>query len=270
MLVVHSVGMPSAGLSLRPDGADALQAWVDVTADDVAVRMLLDTGSAGTDVPRIEPFASRVTDACQTGKSASGKLVSTSVAYVHALQVGALVVENVVVGVQAGDWPHPALLGMNVLSAHPCHFQFGAGWLEMDGELPPSDWIPLTTGSDKTPAVDVRWGPKSVSAIWDTGAGITLVDQNWAMEHPDVVTILNETDMGTDSSGHTRSNPKGRLAACRIGDVDFDEQRCGVVDFSDFNGSSATPVYMFAGLPLMSQATWAFDFPSRRWTVYRE
>lgn len=255
-------------MSMCPDGSDALQAWIDATADNVNLRMLLDTGSAGTDVSRLEPFASRITDASSTGKSAFGTVSSTPIAHVHALRVGDLVVEDVLVGVQPADWPHPPLLGMDVLSPHLCHFQFGSERLEMDGELPQSAWLPLKTGKD-IPAVDVRWGQTSVSAIWDTGAGMTLVDQTWALAHPDVVTILRETGTGTDSSGHTRSGPTGQLAACRIGNVDFDEQRCGIVDFSDFNAQSASPLCMFVGLPLMSQATWAFDFPGQRWTVYR-
>lgn len=260
--------MHSVGMSLRPDGPDALQAWVDVTADNVTLRMLLDTGSAGTDVPHVEPFASRVTAASNSGKSAFGTVSSTPVAHVHALLVGDLVVDGLLVGVQPAGWPHPPLLGMDVLSPHLCHFQFGAARLEFDDELPPSAWIPLTTGTD-IPAVDVSWGETSVSAIWDTGASMTVVDQSWALADPDVVTILQETGTGTDSSGQTRSGQTGQLGACRIGNVDFPEQRCGVADFSAFNGRSASPLSMFVGLPQMSQATWAFDFPRQRWTVYR-
>lgn len=260
--------MHTAVMSLLPDGPDALQAWVDVTADNVSLRMLLDTGSAGTDVPHVEPFASRITAASNTGKSAFGTVSSTPVAQVQALHVGDLVVDDLPVGVQPADWPHPPLLGMDVLSPHLCHFQFGAERLEMDGEAPPSAWFPLITGTD-IPAVDVSWGGTSVSAIWDTGASMTVVDQTWASTHPDVVTILQETGTGTDSSGQTRSGQTGRLAPCHIGNVHFAEQRCGIADFSGFNGQSASPLRMFVGLPLISQATWAFDFPRRRWTVYR-
>ena len=72
-----------------------------------------------------------------------------------------------------------------------------------------------------------------------------------------------------DSSGRTRSGQTGRLASCRIGNVDVPRQRCGIADFSDFNGPSSSPLRMLVGLPLISQATWAFDFPCQRWTVYR-
>lgn len=260
--------MHTAVMSLLPDGPDALQAWVDVTADNVSLRMLLDTGSATTNVPHVEPFASRITAASNTGKSAFGTVSSTPVAHVDAFHVGDLVVDDLLVGVQPADWPHPPLLGIDVLSPHLCHFQFDAGRLEMDGEAPRSAWIPLPTGKG-IPAVDVSWGHTSVSAIWDTGASMTVVDQSWALAHPDVVAILQETDTGTDSSGETRSGQTGRLAACRIGNVDFAEQRCGIADFSAFNGQSASPLRMFVGLPLISQATWAFDFLRHRWTVYR-
>ena len=107
----HSGGMHRAVLSMRPDGSDGLQAWIDVTADNVPLRMLLDTGSAGTDVPHVEPFASRVTAASSTGKSAFGAVSSTPVAHLHPLHVGDLIVGDLLVGVQPADWPHPPCWG---------------------------------------------------------------------------------------------------------------------------------------------------------------
>lgn len=120
----------------------------------------------------------------------------------------------------------------------------------------------------RTPTVEVSWDHTRSTAIWDTGAGVTLVDQSWARRHPDLVTIGDEIGHGTDVTGAQASNPWGSLATCRIGDRESGEQVCGFVDFSAMNANLNSPIEVVLGLPLITQASWCVDFPGRRWAIW--
>jgi hypothetical protein len=103
--------------------------------------------------------------------------------------------------------------------------------------------------------------------VWDTGAGATLVDQSWASEHADIVSVHPETGRGIDVTGAEASPYWGTMAPCRIGHADFAEQICAVIDFSGINATLASPVEVVIGLPLIAQASWCMDYPGRRWTL---
>jgi hypothetical protein len=244
-----------------------------VIADEVPVRMLLDTGTYRSSVPYRDALDNRfppngpgaVEDARSIDKPGGGVFTDVgkhdeTLVQLEALQWGSLTVRGLTVSLQSPGWPHPPLVGMDVLGPHACHFRFREGVLELDGTAPTDAFLPLPTPSDKTPAVPVQWGETIVDGVWDTGAGITIVDRTWAEAHPEIVTITKEFDTGTDVYGNTGRNLKGRLAPCRIGNVTFPEQDCGLPDLSHLG------ITMFLGLPLISHANWYMDFPQRRWT----
>jgi hypothetical protein len=106
--------------------------------------------------------------------------------------------------------------------------------------------------------------PVEGTALWDTGAGMTVVDRDWAESHPDAVTVLTETSDGTDATGNTVAVVQGWLASCTIGGVTFPDQPGAVVDLSELNAHLAIPIHLGLGLPQISQASWYMDFPQGR------
>ncbi|MEQ7128665.1 aspartyl protease family protein [Actinopolymorpha sp. B11F2] len=241
-----------------PSSPRARQVLLDAVADDVPIRMLLDTGTYRSSVPHRDALAGRLRPEGPDPNTGAGQHDERLVR-LETLQWGSLTARGLTVSLQAPGWPHPPLLGMDVLGPHACHFRFTEGVLELDGPAPTDALLPLPTPSNKSPAVPVHWGNTTVDAVWDTGAGITIVDRTWAESHPEIVTITHEFGTGTDVYGNTGRNPKGRLAPCRIGNVTFPEQDCGVPDLSSLN------ITMFLGLPLISHADWYMDFPRRHW-----
>lgn len=229
----------------------------------VPIRMLLDTGTYRSSVP----YRDELTDRPQgNSRSGTGRGVLGSgnhdeaLVQLEALEWGSLTARGLTVNMNPLGWPHPPLLGMDVLGSHACHFRFSEGVLELDGPATSDALLPLPAQSDKTPAVPVQWEGTTIEAVWDTGAGITVVDRTWAEAHPEIVTISHEFGTGTDAYGKTGRNPKGRLAPCRIGHATFPEQDCGLPDLSGLN------IDIILGLPLISHANWYMDFPRRRWS----
>lgn len=232
-----------------PNDARAAQVFVDVVADGIPVRMLLDSGTHRTWIPHRESI--RV-----VGTEDGKPLVRLEM-----LRWGSLEVPDLVVAMNEPGWPHPPLLGMDILGSHACHFRFTSGVLELDGEPPGDDLFPLATEPHKTPTVPLRWPGRATHALWDTGAGIGIVNRSWAEANPEIVTITKEFGTGTDASGRTGRNPKGRFAPCRIGRAEFPEQKCGIARLD----GALTNMSLTVGMPLISQADWYMDFPRRRW-----
>lgn len=246
---MHSLAIPVVP---DPNDSRAVQVFVDVVADGVPVRMLLDTGAFRTAVPFREQ-AEQLSAPDRDTSSPAEPLIR-----LRTLQWDSLAVRDLAPSMQAPGWPHPPPLGNDVLGAYRCYFRFSAGVLEVDGPPPPTDeLLQLPTAPGSHPRVPVQWDGTTVDALWDTGAGITIVSRAWAEEHPEIVTITSEFGSGTDAYGRSGSNPKGRLAPCRIGNVDFPEQDCGVANHA--------VARITLGLPLISQADWYLDFPAQRW-----
>ena len=66
---------------------------------------------------------------------------------------------QLLVQLQPPGWPHPALLGMDVLGSHRCTFHFDDPRIELDGPVPAAaEWLPLATDPHRTPTVEVDWG----------------------------------------------------------------------------------------------------------------
>lgn len=249
-------------ISADPNYAGALQAFVEVEANGVPITMLLDTGAARSSVPYRAEFASLPHVGVSKSHGALGGQRPDALVRLDSLRAGPFVSTDLVVSVEPDGWAHPPVLGMDVLGDRSCWFRFGAGVLDVDA-APAGDLMSLRTEPHQMPGVELNWDGVSARAGWDTGAGITLVDEAWATAHPDLVTILPEIGHGTDSSGTTGSGHKARLASCRVGDVTFPEQDCGVVDLSFFKGG----LVAFAGLPLIAHTDWYMDFPGRCWCI---
>lgn len=269
--IVNDGAVRSIPLAVLPDPEDdyALQAWVDAEVDGAPAKLLVDTGTYRSSIPHVEPFASRPRRVESGGGGVFGVPAEEMMVEADVLVTGDVITRNLLVQLQPEAWRHPALLGMDVLGSHRCNFRFDTPRIDLDGVDPPdAAWFSLTTDPHRTPIVETRWEQATVMAVWDTGAGVTLVDQSWASGHPDIVAVRPEAGRGTDVTGVETSHPWGTMAPCRIGGAEFAPQTRGVVDFSAMNATLAAPIEVILGLPLIAQASWCMDFPGRRWTLW--
>ncbi|RCK70793.1 hypothetical protein DT076_05210 [Desertihabitans brevis] len=113
------------------------------------------------------------------------------------------------------------------------------------------------------PCVPVRWGDTVVDAVWDTGAGVTVVDRAWAEAHPHAVTLLQEPSRGTDVTGAEIPGARGLLSASLVAGQALAPQECGVVDLSQLNAHLDDPIRLIIGLPQIVQRDWYVDFRTR-------
>ena len=157
------------------------------------------------------------------------------------------------------------LLGMDVLGQHRCHFRLAAGALDL--EVPGDEARhELLAGRRGHPYVEVNWPGVSGLACWDTGAGATVVNRAFWLEHPGMFEPIG-TSVGTDAHGEQVETPLLRMSGPVIGQRTFGSHKAVAVDLSGVNSTLDYPMDLILGYPTIRQADWLFDFPARRWAV---
>ena len=142
--------MPQVPVTLDPDPNDdrALQCWVDADAAGTKLRLLLDTGSRRSSVPREGSLATADLHGTGTGRGVTGDSATDQLIRIRSLGVGDLTSEDVLVELQPENWPHPPLLGTHVFEPYACAFRFSKDRIDVgvndhaDGETWGDSWTP--------------------------------------------------------------------------------------------------------------------------------
>lgn len=264
--------MQSIALIIEPDPDDPDCA--DVTADGTVAgrphRFVVDTGAARTQLVAddLTPKPPTRGGPGSAGVFAAGDDVLVTVSN---LVVGPMSVDSLDVTLIAADRPGARnLLGMDVLRHHACHFRFDSATLVLAGPSPAAAQalLPLETDDAGHGFVELTWPGATARACWDSGAGITVVDQSFLLRNPDLFTEIGSS-VGTDSTGAQAETPTLLMAGPRIGGELFAPHKIAVVDLSPINATLDQPMDLILGYTTLRQADWLVDFPAGRWAVTR-
>jgi predicted aspartyl protease len=260
--------MPQIPLIIEadPDDPGCAVIMVDGTVAGRPYRFVVDTGAARTQLE-----ADEYTCALEAapGETSSGAFASHSdpVVTVTDVAVGPLRVATLDVTRVSPAPPQPRnLLGMDVLRGYRCLFRLEAGLLDVEAPAGSQAGRDLRTDSSGHVYVDVHWAGVTAQACWDTGAGITIVNQGFRNAHPRLFEDAG-TATGTDAAGATQETPVVLMAEAVIGGRRFARHRAAVVDLSHANSTIELPMDLILGYPTLCQADWLFDFPGNRWAV---
>ncbi len=254
--------------SAEPDAAEVL---VDGTIGNRPYRFLMDTGAAMTSI--IEDDYTAALEKTVTRESASAFSKSAQeLAIAPDISLGPIHETNLPVArFPSGTPGRRNLIGMNLLKDHSLLFDFKRNRVEVDPPAPfPADALrPLTLSSKSHPYVELDFAGVIATAVWDSGAGLTVVGQGFIDNNPGLFRHIG-TSRGTDSTGTSAETPMMVMKACRIGGLRFNAQRVAAVDLSNIRGGAEIPMDMILGYNCLKQAGWFFDFPKKLWSVNRD
>jgi len=235
---------------------------VDGTVSGTRHRFVLDSGSATTQVADPGALLSASVVGEDTAEGLFGRapveLVVLSDLTVPGLTAGRRTVHRL----RTGGAGARSLLGLDVLGEHALLLHGPAATLHttVAGGLAAN--LPLERGTRGHCYLPVALpGGRVVRALWDTGADITMVDQELVTSHPELFTAVRSAS-GTDAVGATMVTDVCRLKAYWIADVLFASHLVAVADLPE-------PMDMVLGYPTLCQAVWSMDLPSGRWAVSR-
>ncbi|HLJ19089.1 MAG TPA: retropepsin-like aspartic protease [Stellaceae bacterium] len=264
--------MPARELRLfiepDPEEEGAAEVFVDGTVAGRAYRFLLDTGAAQTSLVHDELTSTFPT----AGSSDSSGIFSSGhgeVVLVPSLEAGAIRAERFnAIRAAAGSRPERSLIGMDLLRALSCHFQFGAAILDLAGDEGSGDrqTQQLILDARSHPYVQVGFGSGVAMAVWDTGASMTVVDATFIQNNPEHFEHAGASS-GTDSTGTTVETQTFTMSGAVIGGRTFPPHRVAAVDLSRVNATIEIPMQMILGYTTLRQADWLMDFPGRRWRI---
>lgn len=261
--------MDEISLIVEPDAEEPGTAslFVDGSLNGRPYRFLLDTGAARTCVS----FDDYTTTFASVEKNHSSGVFarnSDDLITVPSLVVGPIYRSDfTLVRTGVAGTGTRSLIGMDLLKDFCCHFCFDVNRLLLDPDDALDDlYQALTLDQKYHPYVSVQLGDVAASAVWDTGASLTVVDTGFIQHHPQMFQAAGYST-GTDSSGAQMETPMLMMAGCRIGGYDFPPQRVAGVDLSAVNAAIEIPMDMILGYNTLCQANWVFDFPRRRWMI---
>ena len=233
---------------------------VDATLSGTPHRFVLDSGSPTTQIadPDALLSASVVGEETTAGLfgGASVELVALPDLTVPGLAAGPRTVHRL----RTGGTGARSLLGLDVLGDHALLFDGPAATLHTTRAGGLAADLPLergTRGHCHLPAT--LPAGRVVRALWDTGAGITVVDRELVASHPGLFTALGSVS-GTDAMGATMVTDVRRMEAYSIADVRFAGHPVAVADLPE-------PMEMVLGYPTLRQAVWSMDMPTGQWGV---
>lgn len=252
------------------DDPECAIVMVDGTVAERPYRFILDTGTARTEIVADEATA---TLSAHMERSSSGLFApsSTEVAVVTLPDVALGPLTGLTldaVRVDATQSGACNLLGMDMLRQHCCHFLFDSDTLVLQPTGAAGTVWPLEMDEKSHAYVDVSWPGVTAHACWDSGAGITVVDEGFRRNHAH---WFREAGMstGTDSSGAQLETPTFLMAGATIGTVKFAPHKVAAVDLSyaNANANLDRPMDLILGYTTLRQANWLFDFPAQRWGI---
>lgn len=230
---------------------------VSVEVDGRAMRAVLDTGVLGTlliDLPSsARPVGSRET---------SG-LFGTEVVTeweVSDVRIGALRADVLTVGRIDGGSGRQSVVGLDLLSTGPWQLDLSSRTL-LTGE-------PLLRGVAYRPTrhgrilTEMRWPTATATALWDTGAGITLIDRRFADAHPSLFEHAGSTRT-TDIVGSQGDLELAHISGYEIDGNPFAGHIVAIADLPEIPDHIDAAI----GFPTISQARWTVDMPSHRWRI---
>jgi hypothetical protein len=246
-----------------PDDPNCADIMVDAVIGGRPYSLRLDTGAARTQLLTDDHLATLSTLGRDTSAGAFGQPQDRDIISIADLTIGDLDVPPLqIVRVDAPG--QQSLLGMDVLRQHHCEFRFDDELLVLDGASAPRVSLDLQLDDRGHVYIELGWDAAIASACWDSGAGITVVDRAFRLQHAELFSDAGRT-AGTDSTGTQFATATFTMAGPCIAGVRFPPSKVAVIDLSPLNRELEFPMDLIAGYPLLRQASWLFDFPARRW-----
>lgn len=230
---------------------------------------LLDTGSAKSAVVADKDLIQLVSQGSETSSGTFGSPRQEDLIIVPEFEIGSIQKKLFPLVRLSHHEGAKNLLGMDILQFHACHFCFSKKKLWIDPPCPIIDEQPLLNldlDARAHPYIDVDLGCGRLSAVWDSGAGMTLVDLEIIADHPGLFEEVGES-VGTDATGVRRVTPVFRMGNVWIGEFFFQSHKVVGVDLTRVNAGIERPMDMILGSNLILQADWWFDFPNKKWSI---
>jgi hypothetical protein len=240
----------------EPGEPDQALPYVDVEVGGRTIRALLDSGAARS---TLTPPDDASTEArLPEGTGVFGVVTGDRHVWLTAVRLGDRDLGPTEVNTHPAGYGRD-LIGQDVLSQYRCEYRFADRQLRLDGPAPRVT-APIVITEGRHVYLDVSWPGVGVtaSAVFDTGASVTVVDAAFVDTNPTLFTP-DGTSQGVDGSGAAMDTPMVVMSGPQILGGSFASSPAAVVDLSAANRTVARRMDLILGWPILHQANWMID-----------
>jgi hypothetical protein len=214
-------------------------------------------------------FAAYTNEGAFRFKSASGIEQQTDSIRIGSLKIDNHTFENVKVGRAKFKGAEP-MLGIDVLARQPFALRFkNKSGLALNAPRPETPFTTLEVSSHGVVSIPIGMAGKTVRALWDTGAGLTAVDEKFVKAHPDVFKPTKQYASGVDGAGQPMLLQSFRARRLTVGEHTFEDLRVVAVDLSMLRASIHPEINAVLGFNVIRKGDWFFDTKLRLWKFER-
>ncbi|MHA2035626.1 MAG: retropepsin-like aspartic protease [Promethearchaeota archaeon] len=250
---------------------EAAEVYADGTIGGKKYSFILDTGSARTCV-QFDDYTSTFESFQKDYSSGVFAKSNDDLITVPNIEFGPILKTNFTLARSPENSPDRRnLIGMDLLKEFCCHFYFDENKVFVDKPLDGKIYDTLQElFLDKKfhPYVDVQFGKLKTTSVWDTGAGITIVNMDFISKHPSYFQKVGQS-VGTDSTGAKMETAMFTMRGLIIANNNFSPHKVAGVDLSRINSTTEVPMDLILGYSTLSKANWLFDFPQKKWAILK-
>lgn len=245
---------------------DTAEVWIYGIVDGSPQRFILDTGCSRTSLYYNDFSAKYASHGSREYSSAFGSAMSE---FIKVSEIGSGPIQHtdLMIARTGRGGNDKNLFGMDLLKDSILHLTPAQQELEILSALPlSSNSQALYLDSGSIPFIEIEFGQKIAVAVWDTGAGVTIVDKKFFNQHLDLFDSGGKT-IGTDSSGYTFETEIFLMKPIKIGGHLFPAHRVVPLDLNHLGPKTGRGMDFILGYSTLRHANWLMDIPGRRWLI---
>lgn len=248
------------------DHMDTAEVWIDGHVNGLEHKFILDTGCATTSL-FYNDFSSQFPSRGEREySSAFGKAMSDYI-QIESIGAGPIQEKQIQIARTRDGGNDKNLFGMDLLKNSILHFLPKDNAVDVLSVRPENiDLKDLYLDSGSIPFVEIDFLDKKAIAVWDTGAGITIVDSKFFNDHRNLFDSGGKTT-GTDSAGHTFETEIFLMKPINIGGYKFPAHRIVPLNLNHIGHKTGRGMDFILGYSTLMHANWLMDFPNRKWAI---
>jgi hypothetical protein len=257
-----------ANLRITKGPSDSGEAFIACIFDGDRRLCFVDTGSAMTLLAGPEALSTNTNRETFHFQGASGIPHEAEIIKIHSATVDGVEFRDVKLGrIEAQDGVKSAL-GLDLLGRQPFSVSFRRGpSLHLAPLKPRKVLSTLKVGAHRLFCIPVAIGETDTFAMWDTGAGMTVVDEAFITAHPAKFKRTDDFQTATDGAGNSLPVKSYRMKKMKVGGRTFRNLRVVSTDLSVLRGSGNPPVDAVIGFNLIRKCDWYFNSGEKVWSV---
>jgi hypothetical protein len=255
-------------LKIVPGDLESGKIFIPCEFDNFSDTCFLDTGATFSAVANLNKFGAYPVVGKVRFKSAGQKAKEVDEIAIRKLKIGETLLKNTKVARLDPKEGFKSVIGMNTLSNLNLNFHFKKeASLIFDDALPGKLNLDLLIYDKNIFSIPTRVGTIETKALWDTGAGLTTVDEQLVKSNPSEFKFVMDIPTGKDATGNPVVMKLYTVEKVVVGGIDFQNVKVLAIDFGVLRDHVDKNIRMIVGFNLITKADWYFDFKTLSWGV---